>query len=164
MGLVTSGPQVLSRITGHSSPLRMTSPRSEPSWGLSLCLHKLQAAAYHPANTTGKRHVPLSTTAISHTCHHPHSSHLAYLHSTYTIPLFHLSHLSITHSFFVVMPGRPGQLRQLLPSVRPPETLQPPCPCKNGFLFNILIFVKVFKILMSLKIRLIQVFKKSKFK
>lgn len=60
--------------------------RAEPLLpGLSL--HKLQTAASHPANRTGRRLYSPSTAAFSHTCHSCHSSSFSSLHCIWKSPL-----------------------------------------------------------------------------
>lgn len=73
-------------------------------WGLSLHLHKLQAAAHHlAANHRGQQPVPTMNlsllTYLSLPCHHISSSASLYISNACTVLVFLLSHLSIAHSF-----------------------------------------------------------------
>lgn len=70
--------------------------------GSMVDLHKLPSAARHPADPALQRHVPLSTTTFSHTCHHYHVSYFHLFPSHMLWPILHLSHHSISYLLVIV--------------------------------------------------------------
>lgn len=115
---------ILSCFIDHSGNLRRYTPENETFlilasiftqsqnnpvarqlvWGLSLHLHKLQSAAHHHATYhTSQKPVSLSTSSFSYICRcHAITVPVLTLYSTSTVLLFHLSHLSTSHSFVIV--------------------------------------------------------------